>query len=83
MHQKRLVYTRRDVQHVIEYAYKRGVRVIPEIDMVNLKLYSLGAYVYMNLNYIIIDNSLLIQDHGHYLTKTSRKYFNSLYLSRL
>ncbi|KAI8880084.1 glycoside hydrolase family 20 protein [Backusella circina FSU 941] len=33
LHQKRLVYTRKDVQHVIEYAYRRGVRVIPEIDM--------------------------------------------------
>ncbi|KAI7871966.1 glycoside hydrolase superfamily, partial [Mucor mucedo] len=33
LHQKRLVYTKRDVRQVIDYAYKRGVRVIPEIDM--------------------------------------------------
>lgn len=33
LHQKRLVYTPKDVSHIVNYAYKRGVRVIPEIDM--------------------------------------------------
>ncbi|CAO3609085.1 unnamed protein product [Mucor hiemalis] len=33
LHQKRLVYTPKDVHEIIIYAYKRGVRVIPEIDM--------------------------------------------------
>ncbi|KAI8878124.1 glycoside hydrolase family 20 protein [Backusella circina FSU 941] len=33
LHQKRLLYTTRDVNHIIQYANNRGVRVIPEIDM--------------------------------------------------
>ncbi|KAI9361338.1 glycoside hydrolase superfamily [Pilaira anomala] len=33
LHQKRLVYTKDDVKQIIDYAYERGVRVIPEIDM--------------------------------------------------
>ncbi|KAG2237196.1 hypothetical protein INT48_006600 [Thamnidium elegans] len=33
LHQKRLVYTKKDVKQIIDYAYQRGVRVIPEIDM--------------------------------------------------
>ncbi|KAK4516496.1 uncharacterized protein ATC70_011468 [Mucor velutinosus] len=33
LHQRRLVYTENDVENIVEYAYKRGVRVIPEIDM--------------------------------------------------
>jgi hexosaminidase len=37
LHQKRLVYTPDDVKKVIKYAYQRGVRVIPEIDMVRKK----------------------------------------------
>lgn len=37
LHQKRLVYTTNDVKKVIKYAYERGVRVIPEIDMVSEK----------------------------------------------
>lgn len=35
LHQKRLVYTKKDVKQIIDYAYQRGVRVIPEIDMVS------------------------------------------------
>lgn len=37
LHQKSLVYTTNDVKKVIKYAYERGVRVIPEIDMVSEK----------------------------------------------
>ncbi|KAI8977369.1 glycoside hydrolase superfamily [Mycotypha africana] len=33
LHQRRLIYSPRDVKKVVAYAYKRGVRVIPEIDM--------------------------------------------------
>jgi hexosaminidase len=36
LHQRRLVYTEKDIKQIVEYAYKRGVRVIPEIDMVNI-----------------------------------------------
>ncbi|KAI8373746.1 glycoside hydrolase superfamily [Blakeslea trispora] len=31
--QKRLIYTTNHVKKVVEYAYERGIRVIPEIDM--------------------------------------------------
>ena len=40
--QHRLVYSKKDVKRVIEYARARGVRVIPEIDMVNTYLASLS-----------------------------------------
>ncbi|KAI7901938.1 glycoside hydrolase superfamily [Cokeromyces recurvatus] len=33
LQQKRLTYSKKDIKHIIKYAYKRGVRVIPEIDM--------------------------------------------------
>lgn len=35
LHQKRLIYRKKDVERVIDYAYRLGIRVIPEIDMVN------------------------------------------------
>lgn len=35
---KRLVYTKKDVQRVVKYARSRGIRVIPEIDMVKKKV---------------------------------------------
>lgn len=31
---KRLVYTKKDIEEVVQYARARGIRVIPEIDMV-------------------------------------------------
>ncbi|CDS07988.1 hypothetical protein LRAMOSA01937 [Lichtheimia ramosa] len=31
--QRRLVYSKKDVKRVIDYAHERGIRVIPEIDM--------------------------------------------------
>lgn len=34
---KRLVYTKKDVQRIVKYARSRGIRVIPEIDMVTEK----------------------------------------------
>ncbi|KAG0182918.1 hypothetical protein DFQ28_003647 [Apophysomyces sp. BC1034] len=33
LHGKRLVYTKQDVQRIVQYARERGIRVIPEIDM--------------------------------------------------
>ncbi|KAG1448501.1 hypothetical protein G6F46_011222 [Rhizopus delemar] len=33
LHQKRLIYRKKDVERVIDYAYRLGIRVIPEIDM--------------------------------------------------
>ncbi|PHZ11626.1 uncharacterized protein RHIMIDRAFT_238293 [Rhizopus microsporus ATCC 52813] len=33
LRQKRLIYRKSDVRKIIDYAYKRGIRVIPEIDM--------------------------------------------------
>jgi hypothetical protein len=39
LHQKRLMYTTKDVDTIIQYANNRGVRVIPEIDMVKLPIW--------------------------------------------
>ncbi|KAI9487167.1 MAG: glycoside hydrolase superfamily [Benjaminiella poitrasii] len=33
LQQRRLVYSKKDVKRIVKYAHKRGVRVIPEIDM--------------------------------------------------
>ncbi|KAI8642475.1 beta-hexosaminidase 1 precursor [Parasitella parasitica] len=33
LHQRRLVYTEKDIKKIVKYARNRGVRVIPEIDM--------------------------------------------------
>ncbi|CEP13194.1 hypothetical protein [Parasitella parasitica] len=33
LHQRRLVYTEKDIKKIVKHAHKRGVRVIPEIDM--------------------------------------------------
>ncbi|KAI9032754.1 glycoside hydrolase superfamily [Phycomyces nitens] len=33
LHGKRLIYTKQDVRLIVQHAYSRGIRVIPEIDM--------------------------------------------------
>lgn len=35
---RRLVYTKKDVKRIVQYAKERGIRVIPEIDMVRPEL---------------------------------------------
>lgn len=47
--QRRLVYSKKDVERVVDYARARGVRVIPEIDMVSIMLRLLDIIVLLTL----------------------------------